>query len=74
MMYSCHSNPCTLYIKVLTPVKKGTAIPVWTLTVPQGLGSQISRHSAHEGGKVINPLPFTPQKIFLLEAESAPGP
>jgi hypothetical protein len=65
-MYTIH--------KGLTPVKNGTAITVQALTVPQGLGSQISRHSAHEGGKFINPLAFTPQKIFLLEAESAPGP
>jgi len=65
MMYSCHSNP---YIhKGLTPVKKdGTAFPVQALTVPQGLGSQISRHLAHEGGKVVNPMPFTPQIIFLV--------
>ena len=43
-------------------------------------GSQISRHSAHDGGKVVSPvhqLPLPPRKYswssFLLEAESTQG-
>ena len=46
-----------------------------------GWGSQISRHSAHEGGKVVSPTkrPPLPTRIyssysFLLEAESTPRP
>jgi hypothetical protein len=49
--------------------------------VPGGRGSQISRQSAHEGGKAVSPThrpPLLPRKYswysFLLEAESTPGP
>jgi hypothetical protein len=51
---------------------------------PEGskcLGSQISRQSVHEGGKVVSPThrpPLPPSKyswcLFLLESESTPGP
>ena len=44
------------------------AIQLQALRVPGGWGSQISRHSAHEGGKVVSPThrPPFPQEIFLV--------
>ena len=56
-------------------------LPVQPVTVPGGSDSEISRQSAHEGGKVVSPAhrpPFPLGKYscysFLLEAESTPGP
>ena len=62
-------------------VKKGKAIPVTGLWGPEGSGRlrlQITRLSAHEGGKVVTPThrPPLPPGISwysFLEAESTPG-
>ena len=50
-------------------VKQSHHGPGLAQRVPGGLGSQISRQSAHEGGKVVRPThrpPLYPQEIFLI--------
>jgi len=57
------------YITVRRKIKQSHNRLGQALRVPGGWGSQISRQSAHEGGRVVSPThrpPFTPQDVFLV--------
>ena len=69
-------NNCPLFITVQSSRYR----PGQVLIVPEGCGFQISRQSAHEGGKVVSPShrpPLPHRKYswhsFLLENHSAAG-
>ena len=69
---------CTLQYIVKVKVKYPRYRSTWPRGVQQVKAPQISRHSAHESGKVVTPThrPPLPPGIFwysFLEAESTPG-
>ena len=57
-----------MYAPMYVKVKQTHYRPGQARRIPGGWCSQISRHSAHEGSKVVNPKhrPPLPQEILLV--------
>jgi hypothetical protein len=69
----CHNFYCTVCVCVKVKVKESRNRPGVAQRVPGGLGSQISWHSACEGGEVSLTQECS-WYSFSLGAESTPGP
>ena len=64
-LHTEHKN----YFVLEVVVKQSQYRPGQALRIPGGRGSQISRQSAHEGGKVVSPKhrpPLSPQEILSV--------
>ena len=67
-LWKCTSIPLTCLFRPVKDVKESHTRPGVAQRVPGGLGSQISWHSAHEGGEVVSLThrPPLPRGMFLV--------